>query len=222
MIPSIASIVLVRHARSIANDDPAIYKVMADHVIPLARPDDDAAALDAGRALAALGLDPAETCSWCSTYLRCAQTEALVLNQAFGIDAGRVLRRPSFLLREQDFGDWDSPTEGEMAAADPERYARRRRLSDALGRFYFRYPNGESRADVTLRIATFIGKMHRSRYPHHLVFLHGVTQRAFRMAWLNRSVEWFETEPNPGNAQVVIIARDRGGAWADRVLEPRP
>src|SRR5262249_905370 len=162
----------------------------------------DPAALGAGRALAGLGLDPTETCSWCSTYLRCAQTEALVLGEAFGGAAGRVLRRPSFLLREQAFAAWASLTQAQMPATDPARYVRRRRLSDALGRFYFRYPNGESRADVTLRISTFIGKVHRSRYPHHVVFLHGVTQRAFRMAWLNRSVEWFEGEPNPGNAEV--------------------
>ena len=69
-----------------------------------------------------------------------------------------------------------------MRAKDPDRYERRRLLSDSLGRFYFRYPNGESRADVVQRMATFLGKVHRSRYPHHVVFLHGVTQRAFRMA----------------------------------------
>jgi broad specificity phosphatase PhoE len=219
---TIASILLVRHARSIANDDATVYRRMADHVIPLVRPDDDPAARAAGQAVGRLGLDPAATCSWCSTYLRCAQTEALVLGSAFGAEAGRVLRRPSYLLREQDFGDWDSLTEGEMAAADPARYERRRRLTDSLGRFYFRYPNGESRADVTLRIATFIGKVHRSRYPHHIVFLHGVTQRAFRMAWLNRSVDWFEGARNPGNAEVEIIERDADGVWQDRIVEVEP
>jgi len=218
----LASVVLIRHARSIANDDPGVYRTMADHVIPLARPDDDAAAIAAGRVVRELGIDPARVCSWCSTYLRCAQTEALVLAEAFGGDAPVIPRRPSFLLREQDFGDWDSLTEEEMAAADPVRYARRRRLTDALGRFYFRYPNGESRADVTLRISAFIGKVHRSRHPHHLVFLHGVTQRAFRMAWLNRSVEWFENAPNPGNAEVVILERDLEGRWADRILDVEP
>jgi pimeloyl-ACP methyl ester carboxylesterase len=47
-------------------------------------------------------------------------------------------------------------------------------MTDSLGRFYFRYPNGESRADVTQRTAIFIGKMLRTHYSHHIVFLHGV------------------------------------------------
>jgi 2,3-bisphosphoglycerate-dependent phosphoglycerate mutase len=216
-------VVLVRHARSVANDDPRVYLTTPDHVIPLARPADDEAALAAGRAIRRLGLMPAGLCSWCSSYLRCAQTEALVLDAAFGPAASSVRRRASFLLREQEFGDWDSLSEEEMQAADPVRYERRRRLSDAYGRFYFRYPGGESRADVTQRVTLFIGKLHRSRYPAHIVFLHGVTQRAFRMSWLDRSVEWFEREPNPANASVLVLERDpQSGRWADRDLVTSP
>jgi broad specificity phosphatase PhoE len=219
MPSDIQLVLLVRHARSIANDDARIYRTMADHTIPLTRPADDVYAVDAGRAVARLNLMPAAVCAWCSTYLRCAQTETLVLGSAFGAAAPSVRRRSSFLLREQEFGDWDSLTEAEMAAADPVRYERRRLLSDAYGRFYFRYPMGESRADVTQRVTLFIGKIHRSRYPVHVVFMHGVTQRAFRMAWLNRSVEWFEEEPNPPNASVLAITRDPdSGQWVDRYL----
>ena len=65
-------------------------------------------------------------------------------------------------------------------------------------------------------MAIFVGKVHRSRYPHHIVFLHGVTQRAFRMTWLDRTPEWFEDEPNPENASVVLLERDAHGRWADR------
>lgn len=213
------TIVLVRHARSTANDDPAVYRTTPDHTIPLARPTDDAEALLAGRKLAALSLDPRSLCSFSSTYLRCAQTETLVLDQAFGADVSLVRRRSSFLLREQEFGDWDCLTEAEMEAADPARYAKRRRLTDNYGRFYFRYPGGESRADVTQRISIFIGKIHRSRYPHHVVFLHGVTQRAFRMAWFNRSVDWFEDEENARNASVLVIRRGRDGHWEERYLD---
>jgi broad specificity phosphatase PhoE len=214
----IDQILLVRHARSLANDDPRVWRTMPDHVIPMARPADDEQAIAAGRTIGALGLDPARTCSWSSTYLRCAQTEALVLRTAFGDVGPRIKRRTSFLLREQEFGDWDSLSEAEMEADDPARYARRRLLSDAFGRFYFRYPMGESRADVTQRVTLFIGKLHRTRYTSHLVFLHGVTQRAFRMAWLNLSVEWFEEEPNPPNASVLRIARGPDDHWGEAYL----
>ena len=92
-------------------------------------------------------------------------------------------------------------------------------MSDHDGRFYFRYPCGESRADVVQRIAIFMAKLHRSQFRHHVLFLHGVTQRAFRMAWFNHSVEWFEDEPNPANATVLVIARGPDGRWAERYIE---
>jgi broad specificity phosphatase PhoE len=75
-----------------------------------------------------------------------------------------------------------------------------------------------SRADVTQRISIFIGKLHRTRYAHHIVFLHGVTQRAFRMAWLNLSVDWFEEEPNPPNASVLLLYRGEDRRWTERYL----
>jgi broad specificity phosphatase PhoE len=213
------TVLLVRHARSTANDDPRVYRTTPDHAIPLTCPGDDPTALDAGQKIGALHLEPANVCCWCSTYLRCQQTEALVLAEAFADRVETLRRRSSYLLREQEFGDWDTLLEEEMAARDPERYARRKLLTDNDGRFYFRYPNGESRADVTQRIAIFIGKLHRSRYLHHIVFLHGVTQRAFRMAWLDRSVDWFEEEPNPANGSVLHLFREpTAGRWLERYL----
>ena len=91
-------------------------------------------------------------------------------------------------------------------------------MTDHHGRFYFRYPAGESRADVVERLSIFLGKLHRTRFHHHVIFLHGVTQRAFRMAWFNRSVEWFEAESNAANASVLLIARDATGAWSERYV----
>ena len=219
---SVRSIVLVRHARSTANVDPTIYRLTPDHVIPLLDPEADPGAIAAGEKIAALGFDPATVCAWSSTYLRCAQTQELVLHRAFGGAAASVNRRESFLLREQEFGDWDGLTDEEMEARDPAHWEKRRRMTDLAGRFYFRCPNGESRADVAQRLAVFIGKVHRSRFEHHVVFLHGVTQRAFRMAWLNLTPAWFEKEPNPPNASALLLRRDSDeGYWEETWLEPR-
>jgi broad specificity phosphatase PhoE len=220
--PTIESVILIRHATSTANHDPSVYLRVPDHAIPLARPDDDPDAHAAGDALGKLGLDPGQVCSWFSTYLRCQQTECLVMARAFGARVREVNQRESFLLREQEFGDWDGLTEEQMRAKDPERYERRRLFSDSLGRFYFRYPSGESRADVVQRMAIFLSKVHRSRYLHHVVFLHGVTQRAFRMAWFNRGPVWFETEPNPRNGSVLQIYRDGTCQWQERWLTRKP
>src|SRR5438445_362839 len=95
---NVESIVLVRHGRSTANDDPAVYFTTPDHAIPLSDPENDPAILAAAEALARLRLDPEQVCSWRSTYLRCAQTEALILRRAFGDGVlERVRRRESFL-----------------------------------------------------------------------------------------------------------------------------
>ncbi|MFO0757595.1 MAG: histidine phosphatase family protein [Byssovorax sp.] len=219
----IQSIVLIRHARSVANVDPTEYLRTPDHAIPLADPEGDAGAIEAGERIKELGLSADEVCAWSSSYLRCSQTREIVLRTAFGEDAEKVNRRESFLLREQEFGDWDGLTEEEMVARDPARFEKRKRMADLFGRFYFRFPNGESRADVAQRLSVFIGKIHRSRFPHHVVVLHGVTQRAFRMAWHNRSPEWFEQEPNPPNTSVLRIYRPEPNApWTEARLDSIP
>jgi 2,3-bisphosphoglycerate-dependent phosphoglycerate mutase len=219
MDSTIDRILLVRHARSIANVDPTVGLSTPDHAIPLVDPHADEEAHEAGAAIAALDIEPGSVCSWSSSFLRCRQTEGIVLSQAFGIAASSINRRESFLLREQDFGDWDGLTDAEIEERAPYHWEKRRRALDTLGIFYFRYPNGESRADVVQRMSIFMGKIHRSRYRTHLIFLHGVTQRAFRMAWMNRSVEWFEAEKNPENASVLLIERDPATTrWTDRYV----
>jgi broad specificity phosphatase PhoE len=217
MPTAIQNIVLVRHDTSIANVDPSVYKRLPDHAIPLAELDSPRAQR-AAELVAALGFAPEATCSWCSPYLRCRQTEDAVLRRVFGDAHARIRRRESFLLREQEFGDWDSLTDEEAEHELPRAFAKRKLLTDNYGKFYFRYPNGESRADVVLRVMVLMGKVHRSDFANHVFFLHGVTQRAFRMAWLNLGVDWFEEEPNPGNASVLLIRRDETRRWIERYL----
>jgi broad specificity phosphatase PhoE len=144
------------------------------------------------------------------------------LKHVFGESSARVRRRESFLLREQEFGDWDSLTDEEAEQDLPRAFAKRKLLTDNLGKFYFRYPNGESRADVVERVIALLGKIHRAEFESHVVFLHGVTQRAFRMAWLNLGVDWFEEEPNPSNASVLHIRRDAARGWIERYLPDGP
>lgn len=214
MSTELESLVLVRHGLSAGNIDPTLYARVPDHCIPLVYPEDDAACVRAGGRIAQFAWRAEDVCIWHSPYLRCMQTARISVERAF--PGANLYRRESFLLREQEFGDWDGLLPAEIEARDPERWARRKRMEDAWGKFYFRYPNGESRADVVARMALFIGKVRRSRFPHHLVFLHGVTQRALRMAWFNHPVEWFEHEPNPDNASVLAIRRTTSnGPWSE-------
>jgi broad specificity phosphatase PhoE len=213
----ITRIFLIRHGVSSANLDPTQYQLQPDHTIPLADPIGDATCLTAGKALTAAQIDPGSLRVWHSPYLRCQQTRDLVMRAAFPPDLAGASKtalppsRESFLLREQEFGDWDGLSEEELAARDPVRFEKRKKMHDAYGRFYFRYPFGESRADVVQRITLFLAKLHRSEADNHVIFLHGVTQRAFRMAWFNHAVDWFEREPNPKNGSVLMIERAVAG-----------
>jgi broad specificity phosphatase PhoE len=220
---ALRTVVVIRHARSKANADPTEYGRTPDHAIPLVSPLDDEDAIRVGRYLRSLSLPPASVVSWSSPHLRCRQTEELVLRHAFEeVDSAGapgalsppdaspnpspiLERRESFLLRERDYGEWSGLSDAEVAARHPELHARWTAPGDAVARFLFRYPGGESRADVAARVALFQERLRRDPAPHHLLFVHGIVHRLLRMVWFDRTLAWSDGEPNPANASVVCF-----------------
>ena len=86
----------------------------------------------------------------------------------------------------QEFGDWDNMDDVNMQTENPRRYkallqvarhssawqlslsrasSHELQAKDAYNKFYFRYPNGESRADVVQRATLFTSKLFRCRAP---------------------------------------------------------
>lgn len=218
---ALRTVVVIRHALSRANQDPTEYARTSDHDIPLVSPLDDAAGLGAGDLLRSLGLPASELVSWSSPHLRCRQTEQLVLERAFGSQPGgaaAITRRESFLLRERDYGHWNGLSDAEVRARYPELHTQWVSAGDPMGRFLFRYPGGESRADVAVRVATFQERLRRDRCPHHVLFVHGIVFRLLRMVWFDRSPAWVDGEPHPENAAMVrfSLAED-GQEWVESV-----
>ena len=72
-----------------------------------------------------------------------------------------------------------------------------------------RMPLGESRFDVVSRVSRVIDQIlldeHYMGIRDVVIVSHGITLRAFAMAWLERTAEWMEREPNPLNASVRLI-----------------
>jgi broad specificity phosphatase PhoE len=132
------SICLIRHGLSTANVDEKVYLQMPDHVIPLVNPVDDPVLLEAGKSLASLGMPPHDTVAWYSPYLRTKQTMDIVLAAAFGDQAHFVQKKESFLLREQEFGDWNTLSEAEMEKENPRRFIALKQAKDVYNKFYFR------------------------------------------------------------------------------------
>jgi broad specificity phosphatase PhoE len=204
---SLRTIYLVRHGESEANVDPGAY-LRGDHAVGLTKNGLQQAVRAAERLDSELSRSsvPLEPIVWTSPYQRCRQTAAPIAERL-----GCPLRE-SVLIREQEYGIFDALSDAECLARYPEWIERQKRLTACLGKFYFRYPGGESRADVALRVHQFFGTLHRDAYDPAIVVCHGVTVRAFVMMWCHLQVEWFEAEPNPANATIRVIhcGKDEG------------
>lgn len=91
-------------------------------------------------------------------------------------------------LREQDFGNFQNPDQIKRDISDRNKF----------GRFYYRFPHGESSSDVYNRISIFedhlIRDMRSGRFGNstNLVLVtHGLTLRIFLMRWFGWTVESF-------------------------------
>jgi broad specificity phosphatase PhoE len=143
------------------------------------------------------------------------------------MDAGAfgVLRRDPWLsrdrkvyedprLREQEWGNFRTVEETERI--QKERYA--------YGPFYYRFPHGESCADVYDRVSSFLETMHRDfddqDYPENaLIVSHGMTIRLFIMRWFHISVKEFESWANPSNCQRLIMEMGKDGRYVMPKME---
>ena len=203
-------IYLVRHGQSQANVEPAIYKTVADHAIPLSE-EGLRQVRESGVHLAAFffkqyGEKHPPIRLWCSPYLRTRQT-------ADGVQAGAgdwiTDRRENILLCEQQFGLFDGMTDAELAKTFPREHAHYQKCEQFEGRFWARMPLGESRFDVATRIhqafGTFQRDAQKAGVEDLVVVCHGVTLRAFIMMWCHLTPEWFEAEPNPRNAAIRML-----------------
>lgn len=104
-------------------------------------------------------------------------------------------------IREQDWGNLrerDATSEIE-------------KMRDGFGSFFFRFPDGESGADVEDRISSFLDTMHRDfekpNFPPNVILVtHGFTMRVFIKRWLHMTTEQFESLANPKNCEYYHLA----------------
>eukprot|EP00878_Enallax_costatus_P017629 GHUV01018523.1.p2 GENE.GHUV01018523.1~~GHUV01018523.1.p2 ORF type:complete len:276 (+),score=47.89 GHUV01018523.1:2450-3277(+) len=111
-------------------------------------------------------------------------------------------------LREQDFGNFQDAAGKEREKAERLRF----------GRFFYRFPNGESGADVYDRITVFqdhlIRDINAGRFANNtslVLVTHGLALRIFLMRWFHWSVDQFMHVYNPANAVPIILERVEPG-----------
>mmetsp|Transcript_20829 Transcript_20829/g.49658 ORF Transcript_20829/g.49658 Transcript_20829/m.49658 type:complete len:304 (+) Transcript_20829:583-1494(+) len=198
-------IILMRHAQSQGNVDEAIYTNTPDWQVPLSDEGRQQALRAGGKVREILEEahgDEFRLVLYCSPYERCRQTMHGVL-EAFPED--KVLSvREEVQLREQDFGNFQTLEEVKRDKEERLRY----------GRFFYRFPHGESGADVYNRMTMLedeLGKdLVAGRYDSDVsivIVSHGLSLRIMLMNWFNWTVDECNSVYNPPNATPVVLER---------------
>uniref|UniRef100_A0A1J3JR31 Phosphoglycerate mutase-like protein AT74 n=2 Tax=Noccaea caerulescens TaxID=107243 RepID=A0A1J3JR31_NOCCA len=210
-------IILVRHGESEGNLDTAAYTTTPDHKIQLT----DSGLLqaqEAGARLHALISSNSSSPDWrvyfyVSPYDR---TRSTLREIGRSFSRRRVIGvREECRIREQDFGNFQVK----------ERMRATKKVRERFGRFFYRFPEGESAADVFDRVSSFLESLWRDidmnrlhiNPSHELNFVivsHGLTSRVFLMKWFKWTVEQFEALNNPGNSEIRVMELGPGGDYS--------
>ncbi|CAH9087153.1 unnamed protein product [Cuscuta europaea] len=210
-------IILVRHGESQGNKDDAAYTVIPDHKIPLTSQGFEQAEL-AGWRIRDVISDQESSRSWkiyfyVSPYERTRST-LREIGRAF--PRKRVIGvREECRIREQDFGNFQ--------VADRMRASKENR--EKFGRFFFRFPEGESAADVFDRVSSFLESLWRDIDMNRLhqgpgddlnliIISHGLAIRVFLMKWFKWTVKQFERLGNLGNCEFRVMQLGMGGEYS--------
>lgn len=161
---------LSRHGESVANVAATAAERDGLEVIPIDIRDADVPLSATGREQgAALARWVAQHRSaidvfWVSPYLRARETLALAL----GEDAQPASVMVDERLRDRELGILDLLTRRGVGLRHPEEAERRRRL----GKYYHRPPGGESWADVSLRLRSFLREAMETRGQTAMIVAH--------------------------------------------------
>lgn len=196
-------IILVRHGRSEANEDATMYSRVPDYKIALVEKG-CGEAQTAGQKIAEVIRKEAFGV-YVSPYLRTMQTKECILS--------KIGHKPVFdyqdpCLREQDTGNLPGVLEA----------ASNREARGQYGAFFYRFPNGESGADVYDRMSSFMNSLYRlfekPDCPENLLIVtHSVAMRCFLSRWYHWTVEYFDSLPAFPNCHIVVMTRQEDGKY---------
>ena len=208
---------LVRHGESEGNVNKDVHRQTPDHFISVTERGWREQILPCGPFLRAHiakegGLENRRFALWHSSFLRACQT-AKGIHMAIQDLNPEVHMRDS--LGEISYGHADGLGDEVAAQEYPDYGSQRQRDSSHNTMHFLRFPNGESRADVGVRVRLFIESLQRkvkeSGITDHIVVTHGVTLRVIVKEWLNLHFSETDQEKNPGNCDVRLIARRTEG-----------
>ncbi|KAK6233093.1 Histidine phosphatase superfamily [Theobroma cacao] len=210
-------IILVRHGESDGNLDTSAYSSTPDHKISLTE-QGRAQARQAGSHLRDLISGHGSCSDWRVYFYVSPYERTLSTLREIGksFSKKRVIGvREECRIREQDFGNFQ--VEGRMKVIKETR--------EKFGRFFYRFPEGESAADVFDRVSSFLESLWRDidlnrlhNDPSHdlnlIIISHGLAARVFLMKWFKWTVKQFELLNNLGNCEIRVMELGHGGEYS--------
>ncbi|PIA39354.1 hypothetical protein AQUCO_02600067v1 [Aquilegia coerulea] len=210
-------IILVRHGESQGNLDGSAYTTTPDYKIPLTSLGLNQAQ-NAGNKILRVVSEDGVSENWkvyfyVSPYERTRMTlremgKSFPKKKIVGV-------REECRVREQDFGNFQVEERMKVIKQTRERF----------GRFFFRFPEGESAADVYDRVSSFLESLWRDIDNNRLhqdpcdemnlvIVSHGLMSRVFLMKWFKWTVEQFEHLNNLGNCEFRVMQLGPGGEYS--------
>ncbi|KVI08501.1 phosphoglycerate mutase-like protein AT74H [Cynara cardunculus var. scolymus] len=211
-------IILVRHGESEGNRDGSAYSTIPDHKIELTQ-QGIAQAKHAGAQIRSVLsdsdglLDNWKVYFYVSPYTRTRSTLREIARSFPRKCVNGV--REECRIREQDFGNFQVTEKMNVIKDTRQKF----------GRFFYRFPEGESAADVYDRVSSFLESLWRDidmNRLHHdpskdlnlIIVSHGLASRVFLMKWFKWTVEQFEYLHNFSNCEFRVMQLGMGGEYS--------
>jgi len=202
-------IFLVRHGESEGNVEKKLYETVPDHALQLTEKG-IFESRKAGKYLKEK-IENEKVLFFVSPLTRTRQTFREIAKQ---FDPSNIELREDPRLREQEWGNFQQ-AEG-MATIFQDR--------NNYSRFYYRFENGESGADVYDRASGFLDTLFREIdrvhnleeyrfYDNVIIVSHGLLMRLLLMRYFRWSPEYFETVWNPRNGEIWELEKEEGGKY---------
>ena len=114
-------------------------------------------------------------------------------------------------LRNQDHGQTFNTSHTARTEKFKESFSK-------VGKFYFRYPEGESGCDVFDRISSFMETLYRrwmlpNRADNYVLITHNAVILVFLMRWFHWPIETYENLEKLKNGQVVVLEKQADGSY---------
>lgn len=197
-------LILIRHGESQGNIDRTLTQRVADHNLHLTKKG-RCTAVETGKVLKDL-VGNESVRFLVSPYVRTRET-FVGISQAFGGPAA-VHKIEDPRLREIEYGNYDR--------ADIKDLHKEKK---SFGAFFYRFPEGESPADVYDRASAFMETLYRmwqvKREDNYIVVSHGTTLLVFLMRFLGMTIEEFYALDALENVEIIVLEKNEKH-WYDK------